>query len=166
MASALLSDASRGALAVSSAGLLYDGRPASEPAVEWARASGLDLSAHRSRTITRAIVDEADLILAMEPRHVREVVAVSEATWQRTFALRELVQRGETAGARARDESLSDWLLRVSDGRERRELLRDPAEWIVADPYGASAATYERTGEVLHGLLEDLMNLAWGFGFA
>ena len=61
-------------VAVSSAGTgALDGTPASDGALLVAMEQGLDLSLHRSRTLTRAIVDEADLILAMGPGHLERV---------------------------------------------------------------------------------------------
>ncbi|HEU4334912.1 MAG TPA: low molecular weight protein arginine phosphatase [Candidatus Eisenbacteria bacterium] len=47
-----------------------DGNPATPFAVATAAAHGLDLRAHRSRALTPRLIREADLILAMEPRHV------------------------------------------------------------------------------------------------
>jgi protein-tyrosine-phosphatase len=55
---------------VASAGAAAEnGHAASPQAVSVARRSGLDLSQHRSQPLTPALVDWADLILAMGPSH-------------------------------------------------------------------------------------------------
>lgn len=55
---------------VSSAGIgAWDGAPASEGAYLVALEHGLDLSAHRARTLTSEMVAEADLILTMSDHH-------------------------------------------------------------------------------------------------
>jgi len=74
----------------SSAGVAaWEGQPAAPDAIAVTAADGLDLSAHRSRRLTPAVVREADLVLVME--------------------------RGQTAAVRAmggdpaRTHVLSDW---------------------------------------------------------
>ena len=58
-------------LTVGSAGTgAWDGAPASEGAYLVSLEHGLDLSAHRARLVTRSIVDQADLILAMAEHHM------------------------------------------------------------------------------------------------
>jgi protein-tyrosine-phosphatase len=55
---------------VTSAGTgAFEGAPASEGAYLVGLENGLDLSAHRARRITQAMVSEADLILTMSPHH-------------------------------------------------------------------------------------------------
>ena len=50
-----------------------EGRPASAEAVEALRERGIDLTPHRSRSLTQARVDSADLIVAMTEGHAREI---------------------------------------------------------------------------------------------
>jgi protein-tyrosine phosphatase len=62
-------------VAVASAGTgAAEGTPASENSVLVGAEHGLDLSAHRSRTLAADLVDWADLILAMSPSHIAAVV--------------------------------------------------------------------------------------------
>ena len=51
---------------IGSAGFLRGDRPAPELAQQAALRRGIDLSLHRSRTITPALVDRADLVLVMD----------------------------------------------------------------------------------------------------
>jgi len=61
-------------LEVGSAGTgAFDGSPASEGSYLVALEDGLDLSSHRARSLTRALVDEADVILTMSRRHLQRV---------------------------------------------------------------------------------------------
>lgn len=62
---------------VSSAGTsAWDGAPASDGALLVGMERGLDLSQHRSQTLTRELVREADLILAMGPHHLERIEAL------------------------------------------------------------------------------------------
>ncbi|HEV8125954.1 MAG TPA: low molecular weight protein arginine phosphatase [Gemmatimonadales bacterium] len=57
-------------ISVCSAGTgAYDNAPASEGAYLVGLENGIDLSAHRAQRLTRELVSEADLILAMSPQH-------------------------------------------------------------------------------------------------
>lgn len=79
---------------VTSAGVwTVDGRPASAHAIEVMAQCGIDLSAHRSRNITREMMSQADLVLVMTrshtealgaafPAHARKVYLLSEMTGQ------------------------------------------------------------------------------------
>lgn len=65
---------------VSSAGTAaWDGAPASDGSLRAGAARGLDLTDHRSRALTPALVDEADVVLTMSGSHVARVVALGGA---------------------------------------------------------------------------------------
>ena len=65
-------------LSVSSAGTsAWDGAPASDPAVLVAMEHGMDITGHRSRVLSREIVERADLILTMGPHHLERAVVLS-----------------------------------------------------------------------------------------
>ena len=62
---------------VSSAGTsAWDGAPASDGALLVGMERHLDLSGHRSRQLTRAIVNESDLIFTMGPHHLERIQAL------------------------------------------------------------------------------------------
>ncbi len=64
-------------VAVSSAGTAaYEGAPASDGSLRAGAAHGLDLTDHRARALTPALVDEADVVLTMSASHVARVVAL------------------------------------------------------------------------------------------
>jgi protein-tyrosine-phosphatase len=61
---------------VGSAGVwAADGQPASAYAVEEMAQRGIDLNAHRSRNVTREMMAEADLVLAMTRHHAEALRA-------------------------------------------------------------------------------------------
>jgi protein-tyrosine-phosphatase len=88
-------------MSVSSAGTgAWDGAPASEGAYLVALEAGLDLSAHRARVLTAALVHDAGLILTMSAQHRGSVVALGGAGRVHTL--------GEYAGVTGRAGDISD----------------------------------------------------------
>jgi protein-tyrosine phosphatase len=165
MAEALLRDrlARRGVPShVHSCGLLDEGQPASAHGVDVLRERQLDLSGHRSRTMTRELVTGADLLLGMARLHVREAVVLAPEVWPRSFTLKELVRRGEDVGARPPGQSVEEWLQKAHAGRSHADLLGDATEDDVFDPVGSSRAVYERTASELADLTDRLVALLFG----
>jgi protein-tyrosine phosphatase len=146
---------------VASAGMLRAGQPASAHGVDILRARGLDMTAHRSRSMTREVLASADLVLAMAREHVREAVVLDPSLWLRTFTLKELVRRGEAAGPRRPDESPEAWLARVGAGRRISELTGSSPLDDVEDPYGGPRSAYERLLVELDNLLDRLVAVAF-----
>jgi protein-tyrosine-phosphatase len=58
----------------------WDGAPASDGALLVGMERGLDLSSHRSQTLSRELVMSADLILAMGPHHLERIEALGGAS--------------------------------------------------------------------------------------
>ena len=74
----LIAESGRTDVEVSSAGTqAWDGSPASDGSLLVGMERGLDLSGHRSRQLTREIIDENDLILVMGPSHLSRVKELS-----------------------------------------------------------------------------------------
>ncbi len=145
----------------SSAGVTFDGRPATPEAVEAMAAMGIDLSSHRSRIIDEPMVRAADLVIAMERLHVREAVVLAPEVFNRTFTLKELVRRGESVGPR-RDEPPADWIALAALGRRPLDQLGQSAADDVADPFRRSAKVYAATAAELDDLVSRLVQLLWG----
>jgi len=151
------------AATVRSAGLLRGGgQPASAHGVDVLSGMGIDLSAHRSRTMTADLLVPADLILAMAREHVREAVVLAPEVWPRTFTLKELVRRGSRAGPRQPSEPLAGWLARAHEGRTTRDLMGRSSEDDVADPIGQPRRAYEAMVAEVGNLLDQLVWLVWG----
>ena len=122
---------------------------------------GIDLTGHRSRTVTREILLGADLVVAMAREHVREAVVAAPEAWSKIFTLKELVRRGEAAGPRRAGEPLDDWLARVGQGRRISDLAGAATADDVADPYGGPRSAYERLATELDDLLDRLLAVAF-----
>ncbi len=145
---------------VHSAGLRFDGEPASQHAVDVLAELGLDISEHRSRMVTREMIEGADLVIAMAREHVREAVLMRPDAWPRVFTLKELAWRGSEIGTRL-EEPLSAWLNRMHSGRTRSDLLGDSFADDVADPIGLALESYQDTAAEIDQLLDHVMDLAF-----
>lgn len=78
IARAMIAERGLADVVVSSAGTsAWDGAPASDPAVLVAMEHGMDITGHRSRVLSREIVEGADLILTMGPHHLERAAAFS-----------------------------------------------------------------------------------------
>jgi protein-tyrosine phosphatase len=146
---------------VSSAGISFEGRAATDDAIEAAEAYDLDISEHRSRLMNVELVLGADLIIGMERLHAREAVVLGTSLLPRCFTLKELVRRGEAIGARRHDEPIGDWLSRASAGRRPIELLGQSEDDDIADPYLGSPKVYARCIAELDDHIERLVDLMW-----
>lgn len=122
---------------------------------------GLDLTGHRSRAVTADDLVGADLIVAMTREHLRQAVVIGPQAWPRSFTIRELIRRGDLAGARRPGETLSGWLARVHAGRTRMALLGASPRDDVADPIGGPLSGYAQTAATLHHLARRLADLSW-----
>lgn len=75
----------------------HDGAPASDGALLVAIERNLDLGAHTAQTLTRDLVRDADLILAMAPTHLERVEALGGTG--RAYLLAEYASHGASARA-------------------------------------------------------------------
>lgn len=67
-----------------------DGIPASKRSVQVMAEYGLDITGHRSRVVTREMLEEFDLILTMEPGHKEGMGVEFPEAAQRIFLLSEM----------------------------------------------------------------------------
>jgi protein-tyrosine-phosphatase len=61
------------------------GFPATMYATEAAKIWGCDLSRHKSQQLTRALIEDADLVFAMAPEHAKEIVRLVPEARGKTF---------------------------------------------------------------------------------
>ena len=144
---------------VSSAGLLFDGKPATDHGLAVMADRGIDTSGHRSRKLHPDLVVGADLVIGMARSHVREAAALAPDVWGRAFTLKEIVRRGEERGGRAPGEPLGAWVARLHAGRRLTDLLGDSDADDVGDPIGGPRRRYDRTAEELDDLTARLARL-------
>ena len=149
---------------MTSAGEFRSGLPAADGSMRAMAARGLDLGGHLSRTVASEHLVEADLVLAMARRHVRQAVITTPEVWPRTFTLKELVRRGEAAGPRPAGQPLHDWLARVHLGRQTADLVGDHPDDDIEDPIGASDRVYEAVAAEIEDLIRRLVAVAFADG--
>ena len=150
------------AASVDSAGVLPGGMPATANAIEVLADLGIDISGHRSRTLSDPEVHlaDADLVLAMERRHLQEAVLAVPDVRSRAFTLVDLVRRAEAAEPRRDDEDLRRWASRLAADRTPADLL-GVGDDSIDDPFGLSRANYEDTVRLLYDLLNRFLDRAW-----
>ena len=73
----------------------WDGAPASDGALLVGMERGLDLSSHRAQTLTRELVRDSDLVLAMGPHHLERIEALGGSG--KSYLITEFASRGATA---------------------------------------------------------------------
>jgi protein-tyrosine-phosphatase len=81
--------------AISAGTSAHDGAPASDGALLVCMERNMDLSPHRSQTLTRDLVRDADLILAMGPHHLERIEALGGAG--HAFLLSEFASHGASS---------------------------------------------------------------------
>lgn len=75
---------------VDSAGVMnYSGQPPTPETIEVMNKEGIDVSSHRSKNLTRNLIEGADLILVMERMHKDMVVSMVPEASPKTYLLTE-----------------------------------------------------------------------------
>jgi protein-tyrosine-phosphatase len=110
-----------GCISVASAGVsAYDGEPASQNAVAAMAELGIDISAHRSRRLTPELIDDADLVLTMEQRHLEAVIKMAPAARTRVRLL-------------ADDDIADPFMLSVDAYRHTRDQIAEALSRVFRD---------------------------------
>lgn len=160
MTEALLRHHLRGAghdFEVASAGTLgWNGKPATPHALEVLAERNVVLLDHVSRKLSRDLLDDAELILAMTRAHAWGVAAHGDDAAARTFMLDELVRLGEQAGPRG-GEALGAWVAELDSLRPPDRLGRATDE--VADPAGEPIEIYRACADRLERSVRRLVAL-------
>lgn len=126
-----LEDAGRPDIEVSSAGTLpASGMAATREAIAVTAEAGVDISGHRSRMLTRADVDDADLILVMQQFHRDDVLSMAPEAEDKVYLLNAF---GSAAG-------------------------RDPAEEPdIPDPIGKPVEFYRETFKAIKSAIDNMV---------
>ena len=144
---------------IGSAGFLPGGAPATNDAIATMAEDGLDITAHRSRTVSPEVAGAAELIVTMTRQHVAELAMVAPEAWARAFPLPDLVRRADGAGRRLPDQSLPAWVATLGRGRTPGEILAGRPGDDIDDPIGRPRRAYQRTARTLDELLTRLATL-------
>ena len=91
-------------LKFSSAGTMAgDGVPATDHAIAVAAHWNIDISGHRSRLLTRALIRKADLILGMEPEHIDRILEIDRSANSKTYLIKGFPQPFDRAQGKIDD---------------------------------------------------------------
>ena len=151
-------------VSVVSAGLLEGGYASPREVITTMAEYGIDLSAHRSREVTAADVESADLVIVMERAHLRELGSLSPLALSRTLTMREAVRRAGEAGGRPAGASIGDWAAALTSTRRAAELAGLSRADDTPDPMGRKPAAYEAAAAELARLVGDVASLLWPAG--
>jgi protein-tyrosine-phosphatase len=127
---------------VRSSGFGPEGIPAIDDAVAAMKRRGLDVSAHRSRATTAALVNGADVIVTAERDHVVKIAALSPPAFARAMTLPELLARAADTPVGLHGNGVRPWAEALTAGRTAAAYLREPIVEI-ADPTGSSPRAFE-----------------------
>ncbi len=132
----------------SSAGFLYDDRPAEPDMVTTLAGVGVDASTHRSRIISADLVASVDLVLTMEARHVQDIALLSEAAFFKTIPLMEAVDRVRPG------MTVTEF---VDSLGARSPMTYFDTKWDVEDPYRRSKRKYRKSVDRIGELVEQIV---------
>ena len=144
---------------VQSTGFRFDGRPAEPGAVAALAKLGLDLRPHRSSIVAPEMLAQADLVLAMENAHVRDLAGLDGADFAKIFTFPDAVARAEAMGPRG-DEPLATWITRMGAGRSIAEVLAHRPDLEVPDPMGGSKRAFRASAAQIDDLAERFVAMA------
>jgi protein-tyrosine phosphatase len=135
--------------------------PATMEALNALREQGLDLSVHRARRLDAAMVESADLVLALSSEHRDAVEELVPAAADRTFTLKELVHLVERATVPNLEGSDPDEALRTAVEAAAELRASDPAFHLfdedVGDPIGLGIESYRAVAVEIQDLSRRLI---------
>lgn len=172
MAESMLKDlAARAGLSleVRSAGVgAIDGYPPSPNAAKVLAKRKLP-EAGPSRSLNGESVEWADLILTMTASHKQAIVQRHPDAVGKTYTLREFAMQGDPEMEKlAEAERLyGEWQIRLATGQRLDEadheklmaLQRDLPDFDIADPFGGTLETYERSADEIQAALRRVVDL-------
>lgn len=164
LAAALLQHGLGDDAAVSSAGVrAREGDPAAPESVALAARHGLDLTAHRSRPLTDALVEDAELILTMSEQQRDHCARLRPRAAMRAFTLRELHRLLRGVDFTDAPQDGADRLRWLRAQAQRARPLSEPARERedVPDPIGRPLAAWQRLDTELRLLLSPLLGAPW-----
>lgn len=147
---------------VASCGLLEGGRPPVAEVIDLMHERGIDVTGHRSQTISPSLIAEAALIVGMERRHIEAIIGITPGAFARSFTLPELVRRIESLPENeGRPRTLDESLAEIAETRTNRDLLRITVADEIPDPIGRSGRTFDHVANRIDELLTRFIAAQW-----
>jgi len=169
-------------LTVSSAGVAgLDGETATMEAVMTMRERGVDITAHRAKSVTPELLVSSDLVLTMEARQMERVRAMAaqpvttapepgESDDRPSFPMVfPLLRLGEAArrASREQDDAMQptdlsarlERLVRTADAIRREDSWEFPDfTYEIGDPMGLSISRYSSAAEAMEGPIHEILS--------
>lgn len=133
----------------------WEGSPAQPESVVAAGEREVDIEAHVARLLTPAMVERADLVVAMAGEHRDAVVRATPGAAGRTFTLKELVRLAQALPPADVSASIGDRVAEA-DALRRGGFTGNPRDEDVADPLGQGQDTYRAIAWELDELIHRL----------
>jgi glycine hydroxymethyltransferase len=161
-----LTDRGYRGIGVASAGVSgWDESPAVPEAVEALRERGIAIDTHLGRHLSRAMIESADLVIAMSGEHRTAILQLAPSAASRTFTLKELVY---LLGNLLEDIPAGDPESRMRQAVRAASRLRDEAtleelgDEDIADPLGLGLESFRATAWELGELTPRLVDGLFG----
>ena len=129
-----------------------EGNPAEPEAIKLGAGFGIDLSEHRSRSITSSHLETADLVIGFELVHVAQAVIEGGANRSRSFTLLELLHALSLVAI----PQGTDPVRRAREIIPRANALRPGTPGQIYDPVGGPRRGYTKVAEQLRDLIDEL----------
>ena len=161
---ALLARMGEDAPRVRSAGTAaWEGSGAMPESVAAAAERGVDIRGHEARTMSTAMLEEADLVLGMATEHREEVARLVPAAAGRVFTLKELVRLLEALPPPGPGTTPTlAGRIALADDLRRKGFEGNPHDEDVKDPLGTPLETYRAIAWELKGWIDRLADLLIG----
>jgi protein-tyrosine phosphatase len=134
-------------IAVTSAGFLDEGRPAESGAIRATHSHGIDISMHRSRSVTSAMLQQSDLIITMEVAHLMSINELNAPAYRRSFTVLELDRAWRHAAEPS--ATLAQSLEQLASSRSAAKLLAQRSTVEVPDPMGRNQRAFDATVDLV-----------------
>lgn len=160
------SPGARPVIEVSSAGVgALEGGPATPEAALAMLERGIDISGHRARRVSAGLLQDTDLVLAMEESQKSRIEAAvaappSYVLLRLSEAAGEALERPEGIGAVSGTAGRLAWLARSVERKDHAGAWRrSPFEYDVPDPIGLPLESYRAVAATLEGPIRDLIEV-------
>lgn len=137
---------------VESGGFMEAGMTACPTMTTFGTELGIDLSYHRSRPVDAYMLNDANLVLAMERRHARDLMVTFDVGFQRIFTVGGFIAQSPSTPPMG--EGLDEWLARMAPCRSHAEFLGSHCDDDVVDPHGESKRIHRRAFDHLETAME------------
>jgi len=139
--------------------------PALPEAVRLASEFGVDLTAHRARSLRGFDLSQADLVIGFQLEHVAAAVVEANANYERTFTILELILLLEEVDVPDERDPVTRARAAIESAHKRRPPAAAPLppNVQIRDPVGSRPSVYRETADHLRTATRQLIDRLFGF---